>query len=78
LVTGVSTLPMIADELRRQADVLIDIINLQPKIERDTTIQEPNKIVRHRALIPPLSRPGGGFSFDLLFRFDPLRYSSPP
>ena len=35
-VTVVSTLPMIADELRRQADVFLDIINLRPKIQRDT------------------------------------------
>jgi uncharacterized LabA/DUF88 family protein len=33
-VTVVSTLPMVADELRRQADVFLDIINLRPKIGR--------------------------------------------
>jgi hypothetical protein len=27
--------PMIADELRRQADVFVDIVELQPKIGRD-------------------------------------------
>ena len=35
-VTVVSTLPMIADELRRQADVFLDIVDLRPKIGRDT------------------------------------------
>jgi uncharacterized LabA/DUF88 family protein len=43
LVTVVSTIstqpPMIAHELRRQADVFLDIINLRHKIERDKTTQ---------------------------------------
>jgi hypothetical protein len=38
-VTVVSTIstqpPMVADELRRQADVFLDIVELQPKIGRD-------------------------------------------
>jgi uncharacterized LabA/DUF88 family protein len=38
-VTVISTVttqpPMVADELRRQADVFVDIIELQPKIGRD-------------------------------------------
>ena len=38
-VTVVSTIstqpPMVADELRRQADVFQDIVELQPKIGRD-------------------------------------------
>ena len=38
-VTVVSTIstqpPMVADELRRQADQFIDIVELQPKIGRD-------------------------------------------
>jgi uncharacterized LabA/DUF88 family protein len=42
-VTVVSTIsthpPMIADQLRRQADVFLDIIELQPKIGRDMTMQ---------------------------------------
>jgi uncharacterized LabA/DUF88 family protein len=42
-VTVVSTMsthpPMIADQLRRQADVFLDIIELQPAIGRDTTMQ---------------------------------------
>ena len=33
--TITSTPPMVADELRRQADVFLDIIELQPKIGRD-------------------------------------------
>src|SRR5262245_45147720 len=42
-VTVVSTIsthpPMIADELRRRADVFLDVVELQPKIGRDTTMQ---------------------------------------
>ncbi len=38
-VTVVSTVttqpPMVADELRRQADIFVDIVELQPKIGRD-------------------------------------------
>jgi uncharacterized LabA/DUF88 family protein len=34
-VTVVSAISMIADELRRQADVFLDIVELQPKIGRD-------------------------------------------
>jgi hypothetical protein len=38
-VTVISTIstqpPMVADELRRQADVFMDIVELQPKIGRD-------------------------------------------
>jgi hypothetical protein len=38
-VTVVSTVstqpPMVADELRRQADIFLDIVELQPKIGRD-------------------------------------------
>jgi hypothetical protein len=38
-VTVISTIstqpPMVADELRRQADVFLDIMELQPKIGRD-------------------------------------------
>jgi hypothetical protein len=38
-VTVVSTIstqpPMVADELRRQADFFLDIVELQPKIGRD-------------------------------------------
>ena len=49
-VTVVSTVtshpPMIADELRRQADVFIDLAELQPKIGR---AQQPD--------IPRFSRP---------------------
>jgi hypothetical protein len=38
-VTVISTIstqpPMVADELRRQADIFLDIVELQPKIGRD-------------------------------------------
>ena len=44
-VTVVSTIatqpPMIADDLRRQADVFIDLRELQPKIARDPAPREP-------------------------------------
>jgi uncharacterized LabA/DUF88 family protein len=44
-VTVVSTIttqpPMIADDLRRQADVFIDLRELQPKIGRDPAPREP-------------------------------------
>lgn len=33
--------PMIADDLRRQADVSIDLSELQPKIRRDPAPREP-------------------------------------
>jgi uncharacterized LabA/DUF88 family protein len=36
-VTVVSTISMIADELRRQADVFIDLLGLQSKLRRDPT-----------------------------------------
>jgi uncharacterized LabA/DUF88 family protein len=44
-VTVVSTLatqpPMIADDLRRQADVFIDLRELEPKVARDPAPREP-------------------------------------
>jgi uncharacterized LabA/DUF88 family protein len=46
--------PMIADELRRQADQFIDIVELQPKISRDPTeraareTREPRHFVQRR------------------------------
>jgi uncharacterized LabA/DUF88 family protein len=44
-VTVVSTLrsqpPMVADELRRQADQFIDLVDLQPLIQRDTPPRAP-------------------------------------
>jgi uncharacterized LabA/DUF88 family protein len=44
-VTVISTIatqpPMIADDLRRQADVFIDLRELQPKIGRDPAPREP-------------------------------------
>jgi uncharacterized LabA/DUF88 family protein len=46
-VTVVSTIatqpPMIADDLRRQADVFIDLRELQPKIGRDPAPREPRQ-----------------------------------
>lgn len=47
LVTVISTMasqpPMIADELRRQADVFTDIAELQPRIDRESSEQENDK-----------------------------------
>jgi hypothetical protein len=46
-VTVVSTIstqpPMVADELRRQADVFLDIITLQGKIGRDPSERPPRE-----------------------------------
>jgi uncharacterized LabA/DUF88 family protein len=46
-VTVVSTIstqpPMVADELRRQADVFVDIVALQPKIGRDPSERAPRE-----------------------------------
>ena len=50
-VTVVSTLasqpPLVADELRRQADIFTDLTELRPKIERDTTSRPVLRQVRH-------------------------------
>jgi uncharacterized LabA/DUF88 family protein len=75
-VTVVSTIstqpPMVADELRRQADVFLDIVELQPKIGRDPAeraareAREPRE--RHtpqflqRSTAP--QRAGAGAAFD--------------
>jgi uncharacterized LabA/DUF88 family protein len=40
-VTVVSTIAMIADDLRRQADVFIDLVELQSKIRREERFQGP-------------------------------------
>src|SRR5499433_3971171 len=46
-VTVISTIssqpPMVADELRRQADVFLDIVELQPKIGRDPAERAPRE-----------------------------------
>jgi uncharacterized LabA/DUF88 family protein len=48
LVTVVSTVssqpPMIADELRRQTDVFIDLVELQSKIGRDPSERQPPRV----------------------------------
>jgi len=53
-VTVVSTLrsqpPMVADDLRRQADSFVDLVDLQPLIQRDTPNRaEPEPIEREPA-----------------------------
>ncbi|MBR1234612.1 NYN domain-containing protein [Bradyrhizobium sp. AUGA SZCCT0182] len=57
-VTVISTLasqpPMIADELRRQADVFIDLVELQPKLSRDRP--EPPVLAPTSATIQSASR----------------------
>jgi uncharacterized LabA/DUF88 family protein len=46
-VTVVSTIstqpPMVADELRRQADIFLDIVELQPKVGRDPSERPPRE-----------------------------------
>jgi len=71
-VTVVSTISTLADELRRQADVFLDIVELQPKIGRDPAeraareAREPDE--RHtpqflqRSTAP--QRAGAGAAFD--------------
>jgi uncharacterized LabA/DUF88 family protein len=55
-VTAVSTIssqpPMIADELRRQADVFTDLVELESKLGRDPAERPAPREPRHRA---PLS-----------------------
>jgi uncharacterized LabA/DUF88 family protein len=52
-VTVVSTIssqpPMIADELRRQADVFTDLVELKSKIGRDPTERPPPREPRHHS-----------------------------
>src|ERR1017187_806871 len=44
VISTVSTQPpMVADELRRQADVFLDIVELQPKIGRDPSERAPRE-----------------------------------
>src|SRR3954465_15256570 len=51
--TGISTIssqpPMIADELRRQADVFTDLVELQSKLGRDPAERPPPREPRHHA-----------------------------
>src|SRR3981189_1218893 len=52
-VTGISTIssqpPMIADELRRQADVFTDLVELQSKLGRDPSERQAPREPRHHA-----------------------------
>ena len=41
--------PMIADELRRQADVFTDLVELQSKLGRDPSERPPPREPRHHA-----------------------------
>jgi uncharacterized LabA/DUF88 family protein len=43
-VTVVSTIAMVADDLRRQADAFIDLVELQSKIRREERYQGPRTI----------------------------------
>jgi len=76
-VTVVSTIstqpPMVADELRRQADVFLDIVELQPKIGRDPTERveraprEPRhtpQFLQRSTNVRPEPAPGDGDVFD--------------
>jgi hypothetical protein len=74
-VTVVSTIstqpPMVADELRRQADVFLDIVELQPKIGRDPAeraAREPRERhtpqFLHRSAAPQRAGAGAGAPID--------------
>jgi uncharacterized LabA/DUF88 family protein len=39
--------PMVADELRRQADVFVDLVTLQPKVGRDPSERPAPREPRH-------------------------------
>jgi uncharacterized LabA/DUF88 family protein len=56
-VTVVSTIsshpPMIADELRRQADAFTDLLELRPKLGRDPASREPRYQARRKAPMQP-------------------------
>jgi uncharacterized LabA/DUF88 family protein len=41
---------MIADELRRQADAFIDLVDLKPKLSRAPSERSPSREPRHHAL----------------------------
>ncbi|HWJ35914.1 MAG TPA: hypothetical protein VNR70_11640, partial [Steroidobacteraceae bacterium] len=67
VISTVSSQPsMIADELRRQADVFTDLVELRPKIGRDPAERSPPREPRHNN--PQLSRRApmapGNDSFD--------------
>ncbi|MBR0831275.1 NYN domain-containing protein [Bradyrhizobium manausense] len=50
VVSSLATQPsMIADELRRQADVFCDVRELQPRIARDPSERAPSRIARDQA-----------------------------
>jgi len=66
-VTVVSTIssqpPMIADELRRQADVFTDLVELQPKLSRDPLERPPREAALVKANLTkagaaPIARKG--------------------
>src|SRR5256884_5756534 len=60
-VTVISTVttqpPMVADELRRQADIFVDIIELQPKIGRDPAERAARETPEPRHTPQVLPRP---------------------
>src|SRR5271170_3360519 len=72
-VTVVSTVsshpPMIADELRRQADVFTDLVELQSKVGRDPAERPAPREPRHHAqrsiTMPPRSDEEDGDDFDV-------------
>ncbi len=89
-VTVVSTIstqpPMVADELRRQADIFLDIVELQPKIGRDPAERAAREAAsasgtrrnscsaRQRRSGPAPARPSDDFDdFESTIRERPLR-----
>jgi uncharacterized LabA/DUF88 family protein len=61
-VTVISTIstqpPMVADELRRQADIFTDIVEMQPKIGRDPSERAPRDPARERQHTPQFLQRG--------------------
>ena len=57
-VTVISTIssqpPMIADELRRQADVFTDLVELQSNLARDPSASRPAQVASSGAAVPAL------------------------
>ena len=84
-VTVISTIstqpPMVADELRRQADVFLDIAELQTKIGRDPSERAPREPREPRPRAPahaavPAARPGAATRRRRRLRGLGLRYEN--
>jgi uncharacterized LabA/DUF88 family protein len=47
--TNASQPPMVADELRRQADLFVDLAELKPKLGRDPSVRPGPREIRQRS-----------------------------